>query len=45
MGGFERDGGVLGHAPTVMNKGRSHKKTFPQEAICSGEKAGEVPQA
>ena len=45
MGGFERDGGVLGHAPTVKNKGRGHKRTFPGVAICGGEEAGGVPLA
>ena len=44
-GGFERDGGVLGHAPTVKNKGRGHKRTFPGVAICGGEEAGGVPLA
>ena len=42
-GGFEKNGGVLGHAPTVSNKGRKHKNPFPQVAIYGGEEKGEDP--
>ena len=42
-GGFERDGGVLGHAPTVSNKGRKHENPFSQVAIYGGEEKGEEP--
>ena len=42
-GGLEKNGGVLGHAPTVSNKGRKHENLFSQMAIYGGEEKGEEP--
>ena len=44
-GGFGKNGGVLGHAPTVPNNGRKHKKSLSKVAIFGGEEEGEVPRA
>ena len=40
--GFGKNGGVLGHAPTVPNNERKHRKSLSKVAIFGGEEEGEL---